>query len=308
MKQSRVKVGLTIVLGAMAALAVAVGVALLKSSGSTNNSPHDTVTPGDSIAGRHEINELTKNDDASKPGATVPQPSDPEQEAIEDDTTAIDCIDEAANMQRVRAHVEQEVVRTYSLLFDHLGVTQSEKDRLTSLLAENQVARTHTTCKKGTTIDPQDRADSIEAIIGREKLARFLALEQHIYEYSEISYIDCVLDNSNRALTDVQRERLFEIIVGIAARKEVLPGADAERGSIQYLEYRLAEMNERTRLFLELAASELSTEQVGYLFDTYQRVSYQQADALERQKRARVDASQEPRPLYYPARSCMPRR
>ena len=148
----------------------------------------------------------------------------------------------------------------------------------------------------------------IEAIIGPQKLARFLSLEQNMYEYGEIKFVDCVLNNNDSSLTNAQRDKLFKIIVEIAAREEKLPGADAERRSIEHLEYRLAELNERTRLFLELAASELSAEQFGYLFDEYQRISYRQADALERQKRARLDPTQEPLPLYYPARSCSSRK
>ena len=148
----------------------------------------------------------------------------------------------------------------------------------------------------------------IEAVIGPEKLARFLSLEQNMYEYGEIRFVDCVLQNNDSSLTDDQRDKLFEIIVEIAAREAKLPGADAERRSIEGLEYRLAELNERTRLFLELAASELSAEQFGYLFDEYQRHSYRQADALERQKRARPDPNQESMLLHYPARSCTPRK
>jgi hypothetical protein len=105
-------------------------------------------------------------------------------------------------------------------------------------------------------------------------------------------------------MTEAERNRVLKILIDIRERELALPGADAERGSIESLEYRLAEMDERDRLFFEQAASELSTGQVGYLFEEYQRNSYLRADGLERQKRARADANADVLPLHYPARSC----
>jgi hypothetical protein len=224
-----------------------------------------------------------------------------------DDTASMNCIDPAAELESLRDDAEQMVPDNYSLLFEHLELTQSEKVELSSLLVELQVAGTYTSCKQGIEIKPQDRSDRIGAIIGPKKLARFLSLEKNMYEYGEIKFLECVLGNNDSSLTDAQRDSLFEIIVEVAAREQKLPGSGAERNSIEFLEYRLAELNERNRLFLERFASELSAEQVGHLFDEYQRISYQQADALERQKRARLEPNHEHLPFYYPARKCVPR-
>jgi hypothetical protein len=105
-------------------------------------------------------------------------------------------------------------------------------------------------------------------------------------------------------MTDAERNKVLQILIDIRERELALPGADAARGSIESLEYRLAEIDERERLFFEQVASQLSAEQVGYLFEQYQRDSYLRADALERQRRARADENAEVLPLHYPVRSC----
>lgn len=308
MRHSRIFVGLILVAAATVILTVVVGGDSERSTDSNRLTSSKESSSSGVIPERHEANELAGEVDKLRLTEAESQSSELEQAEVEDDTASSDCIDAAADLERLRDDAEQEIPKDYSLLFNHLELTQSEKQELSSLLVELRVASTYTPCKQGTKAHPQDRSEMIEAIIGPQKLARFLSLNQNMYEYGEIKFVDCVLNNNESPLTDAQRDRLFEIIVEIAAREEKLPGADAERRSIEYLEYRLAELNERTRLFLELAASELSAEQFGYLFDEYQRLSYRQADALERQKRARLDPNQDPLPLHYPARSCAPRK
>lgn len=308
MRTSRVIVGLIFVAAAVVALIIVVGDDPTRSAAINRLPSNDEASSTGVVSESHVTNELVKKVDESQLIGPEPQSTDLEQAEVKDDTALLDCIDAAAELEELRADAEQEIPDSYTLLFNHLELPESQKHKLTSLLVEFRVARTYTSCKQGIEIDPQNRSDMIEAIIGPTKVARFLSLEQNMYEYSEIKFVDCVLNNNGSSLTGAQRDRLFEIIVEIAARKEKLPGSGAERHSIEYLEYQLAELNERTRLFLEQVASELSAEQVGYLFDEYQRISYQQADALERQKRARLDPKRNPLPTYFPARRCIARK
>lgn len=104
-------------------------------------------------------------------------------------------------------------------------------------------------------------------------------------------------------MTALQRDRMLEILIEIQDQDLVVPGADAERGSIERLEYQLAKMDERERLVFEQATGVLSAEQVEYLFDWYQRDSYRRADALERQKKVRADDNPDGPPLHYPGRT-----
>ena len=308
MRHSRIFVGLILVVAAVVILTVVVGGDSIRSTGSNRLHSNDEASPSGAMSESHVMSKLAEDVDRSQPTGPDVQSSNVEQAKVEDDAVSSGCVDAAAELEQLRDDAEQWIPNTYSLMFNHLELTQSEKQDLSSLLAEFSAAGTYTACKEGIKIDPQNRSDMIEAIIGPTKLARFLSLEQHRYEYGEINFVDCVLNNNGSSLTDAQRDSLFEIIVEIAAREEKLPGSGAERESIEYLEYHLAELNERTRLFLERVGSELSAEQLGHLFNEYQRISYRQADSLERQKRARLDPNQEPLPWYYPARSCEPRK
>jgi len=222
----------------------------------------------------------------------------------EDHTLSVKCDDEETVTKRMREREIREVNNVYSLPFDHLELAQSERNALLSLLVDLRVAQTHTPCKRGKKIDPQSRSDRIAAIIGHTKLEQFLLLEKNLQSYYEVAFVDCVLQKHDLPMTEAERNGVLRILIDIRERELALPGADAERGSIESLEYRLAEIDERDRLFFEQAASELSTEQVGYLFEEYQRNSYLRADALERQIRARADANADVLPLHYPARSC----
>ena len=207
----------------------------------------------------------------------------------------------------VREGATHNVQKLYSLLFEHLDLTPSEKDALRSLLIEDRIASTTTSTttqySRGKHIDEQDQSNRIAAIIGDPKLQQFRALERNLGSYGEVQYVEAVLQRNAIPITEAQRDSMLEILIDVQNQELTLPGADAERGSIEYLEHRLAEMDERERLVLEQAASVLSAEQVRYMFERNQRLSYQRADALEAQKKARADESTEDIPLWYPGRT-----
>ena len=210
---------------------------------------------------------------------------------------------EESSAKMAREEAMRGVHRIYSLLFEDLDLIQSEKDVLLSLLIEDRIARTTTPCVRGRAMDEQDRSSRIAAIIGNAKLQQFLALERNLGSYWDVQYAESILQQYGVPITETQRDGLFEIMLKVRNQELTVPGADAERGSIEYLEYRLAQIDERERLIFEQAASVLAAEQVRYLFEQYQRDSYRRADALERQKKARADDNAEDLPLHYPARS-----
>lgn len=212
-------------------------------------------------------------------------------------------VDEETSNKMVREEATRDVPKLYSLLLENLDLTPSEKDALLALLIEDRIASTTTPYSRGIDIDEQDRAKRIEDIIGEPKLQQFLALERNLGSYAEVQYVESNLQQNANPITESQRDRMLEILIDVQNLELTLPGADAERGSIEYLEYRLAQIDERERLFIEQAASVLSAEQLRYLFERYQRMSYQRADALETQKKARADDNTEDPPLWYPART-----
>ena len=203
----------------------------------------------------------------------------------------------------VREGATRDVPKLYSLLLENLDLAPSEKDALLALLIEARIASTTTPYSPGKDIDEQDRSNRIAAIIGDPKLQQFLALERNLGSFAEVQYVEAVLQQNAIPITEAQRDRMLEILIDVQNQELTLPGADAERGSIEYLEHRLAEMDERERLVLEQAASVLSAEQVRYMFARNQRLSYQRADALETQQKARADESTEDLPLWYPGRT-----
>ena len=141
------------------------------------------------------------------------------------------------------------------------------------------------------------------ATIAREPYSPCLDGASILFVDAEVQYIEAVLQQNAIPITEAQRYRMLEILIDVQNQELTLPGADAERGSIEYLEYRLAEMDERQRLVLEQAASVLSAEQVRYMFERNQQLSYQRADALEAQQKARADEPTEDLPLWYPGRT-----
>ena len=151
-------------------------------------------------------------------------------------------------------------------------------------------------------IDPQARSQEIAAIIGETKLQQFLSLEHYLGQYSEVLYMQAILEEDGVPMTESQRNSMLEILIKIQDENLTLPGADADLDSIEYLEYMVEIMNERDRLVFEQAPSILSGEQVERLFAQYQLESNRRAEALERQKKARSQGD-DSLPLYYPARN-----
>ena len=211
--------------------------------------------------------------------------------------------DEEETAKRVREYAMREAPRRYSLIIERLDLTPSERDALLALLIEDWIASTKTRYSSGEAMDEQERSDRIAAIIGDTKLQKLLALERNLGQYAEVLYIQDVLKKHEVPMTAAQRDRMLEILIEIQNQDLAVPGSDAERGSIERLENQLAKIDERERLVFEQAASVLSAEQVGYLFEWYQRDSYRRTDALERQKKARANDSADDLPLYYPVRT-----
>lgn len=234
---------------------------------------------------------------------TVQDPADSESLSDTDYVPPCTFADEEASARMVRENATRNITKFYSLLFERLDLTTSERDALLSVLIEIRIDATMTPCVRSKNIDKQEQSDRIAAVIGDTKLKQFLELAQNLGSYAELVYMESVLEKHELPMTEVEQGRVLEILIDIQDRELALPGADAKRGSIEYLEYRLAKIDERDRLIFEQAASVLSPEQVGYLFAQYQRESYRRADALERQKKARADDNAEDLPLYYPARS-----
>ena len=200
-----------------------------------------------------------------------------------------------------RWHVKHYLKTTYSLLLEHLGLTPIEKDALLSLLIEYRIAGMWTPYKDGKTIDMEERSKGIAAIIGDIKLEQFLALERNLNSYWEVQKIGSLLGQNSVPITDTQRDELLKILIE-THDQEAKPPSGVERDSIEYLEYRLIQMDEYERHVLELAPSVLSTMQVVYLHDQYQYLSYNRTDSLERQRKQQADDTTEPPPCcWYPA-------
>jgi hypothetical protein len=213
-----------------------------------------------------------------------------------------DRIDEATLARSVREEAERNVNGLYSGLLQDLGLTKSEMEALLSFLIETQEAATSTDFSPGTAIGEQARMDGIAAIIGDAKLQEFLELERNLSAYSELHRIDSVLSQSGNPIAETQRDDLVRALVQIAEADDLgIPGSSAERDSVEYLKFRLTQIDERERLLIEQASSILSANQVRILFDDYQRQSYRRAAALDSQLEARANGTSEDTPLWYPA-------
>lgn len=306
MRQARVTAGLLLVVIATTILATFVGRGSLQSSHDDRLTLNDASILRDEVLGSGAVDESPEEVDQVQSLRIKQKSPNPEQAKVEDDVPGLACKDDKTVSQMVRDTQTREVASVYSLLIAQLSLTQIERQELLALLVDLRIARTFTVCRGGAKLAPQARSEMIAAIIGPAKLEKFLSLERGLPEYDEVAFVDCVLKNNNSLLTEAQKNALLQILIDIAGRKVTLLGADAAPESIEYLEYRLAEMDERERLFFEQAASELSAVQIEHLFEEYQRISYLRREALERQKRNRMDAEEEFLPLYYPARSCSP--
>jgi hypothetical protein len=191
------------------------------------------------------------------------------------------------------AQVTRDIQGTYSLLLEHLGLTAKEKDALLSLLIEMRMAGTWISSRsesiqKGKAMNEHERSDRIAAIIGDAKLQQFLALERNLGSYHELGKIGSLLQQNGAALTDTQREALFKSLVEVRGWTKPAP-PDVKRDSIEFLEHQLAQRSENERHVIELASGLLSPNQLVYLDEQYQYLSYERAKNLEWQKKKRAE-------------------
>ena len=52
--------------------------------------------------------------------------------------------------------------------------------------------------------------------------------------------MNCVLGKQDLSMTEAERESVLQVLIDLQHRELTLPGADAERGTIEWLEYVLA--------------------------------------------------------------------
>ncbi|HLF13113.1 MAG TPA: hypothetical protein VJA26_18075 [Gammaproteobacteria bacterium] len=202
--------------------------------------------------------------------------------------------DEDTLRERVREQATREVERTYSLLFEHLGLTAQEKDALLSLLIKIREERTSSIFRgrvvlSGRTVDEDERSNRIAAVIGDPKLQQFLALERNLPSYRELGEIGSLLQQNGASLTHTQRDGLFKILVEVRDLYRTKLPAGIELNSIEAIEHQVAQRSEFERHVMELAPSVLALNQVVYLDEQYQYLSYQRADDLERGREGRAD-------------------
>lgn len=208
---------------------------------------------------------------------------------------------EHAVREMVRELVMRDVRLSYSLLLDELDLPSRQKEALLSFLMEDQIAGTTTGCRRGVVTDESERAGRIADIIGGSKCQQFLGLERYIFIYGEAQRIGALLERKGVPITSTQREKLLEVLVDAQRESKRLAASEAERGSIGHLEDRLLQKDEFERHVLVQAPNVLSPEQVGFLSEQYNYLSYERAHALHLQQREeRADPTSKDKPLWYP--------
>lgn len=210
-------------------------------------------------------------------------------------------LDENTLREQLRRHAAKDIRDSYSLLLEDLGLAPEEKEALVALLIEINIAAMSTRYQRGTTMPEQERLDKIAAIISDPKLRQFLELERNLGEYWEVGRIGSLLQRNGAPATDTQRDGLMKIL-GDVHDQYTMPPSDDPVNSFARLEYHLTQLDEYDRHVVELIPSVLSPTQVVYVFEAYQRMAYQRADALERQKKQRAAQPSADLPLFYPGR------
>lgn len=192
-------------------------------------------------------------------------------------------------LERLTEDVTREVRATYSLLFEHLALTPREKDALFELLTEDELAGTWLDDKAplGKPMDEHERANRIAAIIGDAKLQEFLGLERNAPSYWEVGVLGVLLERNGVPLSDEQRDGLFNVLVEV--RDRVPPNPVGKIRSIESLERAVTQMDEYQRHVVELAPSVLSPEQVVYLHEQYEYMSYRRFQDVEAKRQQRAD-------------------
>ena len=196
--------------------------------------------------------------------------------------------DEETFRKRSREYQTPEVQLTYGLLLEHLGLTAQEKDALLSLLIDMRVeGGTFVSHGKvifpGRTQSEDERLNRIAAVIGDAKLQQFLELERDLRSYVEVGRLGAVLEYDGAPLTDAQRDGLFKIVADVR-HHESKPAVNFDPFSIASLEDELARRSEFERHVVELVPSVLAPNQVVYLDEQYQALSYKRTTDLERDK------------------------
>lgn len=217
--------------------------------------------------------------------------------------------DEATILADLRKQALQDVRQTYSLLLDDLDLTPQQREDLVAVFVELQVESAWTGApeggfqKRGRTIPPQERQDRIAAAIGDERLDEFLVLEVNLAAYWETQQIGSLLRRKGLPLTQAQRDGVLEIVLEVRDRyPHTEPEADLDPRSLERLEHEVRQLDDFDRHVVELAPSVLSATQVAHLFDEYQWMSRQRIDAVEMQKKRRVERPDDDMGTFLPAR------
>jgi hypothetical protein len=196
----------------------------------------------------------------------------------------------------------------YSLLLDDLELSMEEREAVLAFLIEERVTDMvndwlsmndpgFSPEKTSTT----DRATGLADIVGDLRAQQFLEHEEHVQDYSEVYKVSSMLEVNEAPLSDLQLDQLLKIRIDVRSQHSFEP--QAERGSMEFVEQRLALIDEYERLVMELIPSILSTEQAELIFQRYQQVSYQRSSALELQQRRRSQDPDDDTPVWYPAQT-----
>lgn len=202
-------------------------------------------------------------------------------------------------LRNTRDSAVRETREAYALLLAELELTPQEEEDLLALFVEVRMSNTWVhqfsnpgPVRLGTPISDSERSDRIAAVIGRDKLQRFLVLESDLSEYRQTYRIAANFERRGVPLTKGQSDGLFNILVETgdqASEMKSPPGV--EPGSREFIEFTLAWLSERERNVIALAASVLSPEQVIYLDEIYQRCTYERNYHLQRQPNQRDNLS-----------------
>lgn len=230
----------------------------------------------------------------SKSLLAVPIEGDQERSVPEGDPPValadVDSTHTFARNERVR-----ELRSVYALLLEDLALGKEKKEALMTWLMEQ---RTNRSAGGRNTTAQNERSTKIAGIIGYSKLQEFLALESNIRAYTELHTVGNLLRQNGAPLTADQRTGLLQILSKTKASTSA--SSDAGRGTVEFLEQKIDARDEYERHVLELAPSVLKSKQVQYLFEHYQYLSDNRANAIEMQKKQRFEHPGEKIPSWYP--------
>lgn len=300
----------SIAIGSTLGVLLVVFIFFVVSSESRNSTPLDR--PRSQDAGLRLHAAATNSDDQNLTKNTPGQARDASADVTEDDAKAqtgasTDRRYSPEEIARIRAEVREESIQRvgeiYPFIMKSLYLTKGQEEALMALLVEAEIARTRTAGSDGRGLDKDDFSNRIAGIIGESKQKEFLKLDSYRGEYAEALRVGSILAGQDVPLTETQRDGLLKILVDVRDQIAEMPLPALEPRSLAALEFRLDQMDDYERLVVELAPSVLTAEQVEHLFDRYQALSYQRAEALEAQREARAnDPTKSNVPLWYPPR------